>query len=88
MISRDGVCISDMRFSSEPTSRGDQVAEYVRGWYEENRETWWDRHRFTPWRSSPDRSGEHADEFMLRFISEVGRVQGEAQRQMKLRAAS
>jgi hypothetical protein len=55
----------------DPTSRGDGVASEVRKWYERHRESWWDRHRFLPWYSSPDRSGEHADEFMLRLISVV-----------------
>jgi hypothetical protein len=58
-----------MRFSSDPTSRGDEVAAFVRQWYETNRESWWDRHR-----PGADRKGVHADEFMIGFINEVGRV--------------
>lgn len=53
----------------DPTSRGDLVAEKVRHWYEANRETWWERH--SPFGAGPDRSGAHADEFMLRFIGAV-----------------
>jgi hypothetical protein len=59
----------DMRFSSDPTARGDEITAFVRQWYEANRESWWDRHR-----PSADRNGSHADEFMLSFINEVGRV--------------
>jgi hypothetical protein len=56
----------------DPTSRGDIVAEKVRRWYEANRETWWDRHKFFPFAmSDPDRTGTHADEFMLRLIGAV-----------------
>jgi len=58
-----GVCIVDMAFGSEPTNAGDQVAEYVRQWYEKHRESWWDRHS-----PNADRSGRHADEFMLSFV--------------------
>ena len=53
----------------DPTSRGDEVADKVREWYEANRETWWDRHRIIG--RSTDRSGSHADEFMLRLIQAV-----------------
>ncbi len=60
----------------DPTSRGDIIASVVRDWYERNRETWWDRHCGSSWPVGPgtDRSGAHADEFMLRFIGEVRRV--------------
>lgn len=50
----------------DPTARGDEVAAFVRLWYEANRESWWDRHR-----PSADRKGIHADEFMLRLIGAV-----------------
>jgi hypothetical protein len=76
----EGVCIADMRFSSDPTSRGDDIADYVRQWYELNRETWLDRHQI-PFGYVPDKSGVHADEFMLQFLSEVRRVNAEADRQ-------
>ena len=69
----EGVCIDDMRFSSDPTSRGDEIADYVRQWYEINRETWWQHHR----RRADDSRGI-ADEFMLSFIAEVRRVTMEA----------
>ena len=73
----EGVCIADMRFSTEPTARGDDIAFYVRQWYEINRETWW-QHR----RSVNDRMERGiADEFMLSFIAEVRRVNEEADRQ-------
>jgi hypothetical protein len=72
---------SEMRFSSEPTARCDDIATYVRKWYEANRETWWRRHAIgmlltghAPG-ATPDRDGTHADEFMLAFIAEVNRVQ-------------
>lgn len=57
----------------DPTSRGDIIARVVRDWYERNRETWWDRHRFVA--PSPDRDGTHADEFMLRFIGKVCEIE-------------
>jgi hypothetical protein len=76
----EGVCIADMEFSYDPTSRGDEIAEYVRIWYELNRESFCDRHH-CPFRAAPDRSGVHADEFMLSFIGEVWRVTAEADRQ-------
>lgn len=72
----EGVCLADMAFSSDPTSVGDEMADYLRRWYELNRETWWDRHR-----PSADRRGFHADNFMLSLINEVSRIQGEAERQ-------
>jgi hypothetical protein len=56
----------------EPTARGDMIAEQVRVWYETHRESWWDRHKFWPFAmSGPDRTGEHADEFMLRLVATV-----------------
>lgn len=74
----EGVCTADMHFSFDPTSRGDEVADYVRRWYEINRESWFDRHQINPFGSATDRSGVHADEFMLRFLGEVGRIEAEA----------
>ena len=62
----------DFVFSADPTSRGDEVAEYCRDWYEQNRETWWARHK--PYGAAPDRAGVHADNFMLAFVDYVGRV--------------
>lgn len=55
----------------DPTARGDLIAEHVRRWYEANRESWWDRHRPGIWGSAPDRSGAHADNFMLRLVNAV-----------------
>lgn len=76
----EGVCLADMHFGSDPTARGDAIAEYVRAWYELNRETWWERSRYNS-------RGRHwlwaADNFILSFISEVHRVQREAERQME-----
>jgi hypothetical protein len=61
--------MAEFLFSPDPTSRGDEVAAYVRAWYEANRESWWDRHR-----PRADRKGEHADEWMLEFVGYVSRV--------------
>lgn len=55
----------------DPTSRADEDAAEMRSWYERNRERWWQR--IWPW---SDRSGWHADEFMLRLIAEVDRIRG------------
>ena len=66
-----------MAFSFDTTSRGDDIADYVRRWYELNRETWWDRHR-----PNADRKGVHSDSFMLAFINEIARVSAEADRQL------
>ena len=52
----------------DPTARGDMHADLMRQWYEANRETWLDRHHVF---HEPDRSGVHADEFMLRLIGAV-----------------
>ena len=70
-----------MRFSDEPTARGDEIAEYVRRWYEDNRETWFDRHKINLLGRDTDRSGVHADEFMLRFVGFVGEVFEAARKQ-------
>ena len=72
----EGVCAADMRFSTDPTAQGDDIADYVRQWYEINRETWWQRRQ-----DSVRRSAGVADEFMLSFIAEVRRVTQEAGRQ-------
>lgn len=69
----DGACTADMKFSSDPTAQGDDIAKYVRRWYESNRETWRDRF-WKRWRYC-------ADEFMLGLINEVGRVQDKAEHQ-------
>ena len=66
--------VSTMQFSREPTARGDEIAAYAREWYEANRETWWQRHKPGIIGPGPDRSGRHADEFMLRFVGEVRRI--------------
>jgi hypothetical protein len=54
-----------MEFSTEPTAQADDIASYVRAWYEAHRETWWQRLR---------RREECADDFMLGLIEEVRRV--------------
>ena len=69
----------DLFFPSEPTARGDQIASYVRQWYEKNRESWWTRLG-----QDSDRSGTHADEFMLGFIQEVNRIQDAASRTVEI----
>lgn len=74
----EGVCIADMKFSSDPTARGDEIAGYVRVWYERHRETWWERSWLNP-RGRLFNEGL-ADEFMLAFIGEVGRVTAAAKR--------
>lgn len=53
----------------DPTARGDDAAAQMREWYEANRESWWDRHGF-----HSDRSGWHADNFMLRLMAEAERI--------------
>ena len=81
-----GVCTADMSFCGEPTADGDAVAGYVRQWYEIHRESWCARHSIcNPLGPGPDRSGVHADEFMLSFINEVGRVQAECQKRTAVR---
>lgn len=55
----------------DPTARGDMHADLMRRWYEANRESWFDRHQIDPLGSATDRSGVHADEFMLRLIGAV-----------------
>lgn len=64
--------MTKLNLSDEPTARADDIADAVRQWYERHRETWWDRH--WPLGAGPDRSGVHADEFMLRLISVVNAV--------------
>ena len=55
----------------DPTARGDAVAEHVRAWYEANRESWWDRHKPGIIGAGSDRSGRHADSFILELIAVV-----------------
>lgn len=69
-----GVPENEMEFCGEPTSDGDTVAEYVRTWYERNREGWYDR---------LIRRSDTADEFILWLISEVARVNDVRERQTK-----
>lgn len=71
-----------MHFSTDPTARGDAVAEYVRIWYELHRETWWDRNSFS--RNQELLRAGTADEFILSFLSEVRRVTAEAERQTRV----
>jgi hypothetical protein len=85
----EGVCIADMHFCGEPTADGDAVADYVRQWYERNRESWWDRCRLS--RNQQLLNAGCADSFILSLISEVARVQSECERQnaaRRLREAS
>ena len=72
-----GVAEKDMQFCGEGTADGDQAAEYVRYWYEANREGWFDR---------ATRSPEVADEFILWLMAEVDRVNAERVRQTKERS--
>jgi hypothetical protein len=77
----EGVCTADMQFSDDATARGDEIAGYVRVWYEKHREGFWERHgpRGKLWALGL------ADEFMLSFIAEVWRVEAEAKRQKEAR---
>lgn len=79
----EGVCTAEMHFCGEPTADGDTVAGYVRTWYEKHRETWWDR--FPLSKNQQLLSAGCADEFMLAFIGEVGRVKTEARKQIESR---
>lgn len=67
---------SDMHFCGDPTADGDAAAEYLRRWYETNRETWWDRYKRQPL------NNPWADNLMLGLINEVGRIERERQRQV------
>jgi hypothetical protein len=80
-FSKCKVCTADMHFCGEPTSDGDAVAEYVRVWYEANRETWFDRH--APFGINRKNGCALADEFILSLIGEVRRVNDECERQTK-----
>jgi hypothetical protein len=71
-----GVSEKDMSFDTEPTARGDQIAAYLRVWYEANRELWWDRTPFGY--GGPDRIW--ADNLMLGLIGEVRRITAIADR--------
>lgn len=67
----------------DPTSRGDLIAQRVRDWYEANRESWFDRHAIGlllkghALGASPDRTGEHADEWILGLIQAVHQIERE-----------
>ncbi len=65
----EGVCTADMHFGSEPTSRGDQKAEYLRVWYEAHRESWFERWWRPVWKMGL------ADNFMLGLLQEVRRIE-------------
>lgn len=53
----------------DPTARGDMEAELMRGWYERNRESWWERRR-----PNGDLRGGHADGFAMSMLAEAGRI--------------
>lgn len=53
----------------DPTATGDMRAALLRRWYEVNRESWWDRYR-----PNADRRGAHADEWAIRLMNEMGRI--------------
>lgn len=69
----EGVCIADMHFGGEPTSDGDNAAEYLRAWYEAHREGWNER-RKKRWTIA-------ADNLMLGLINEMHRIECERVRQ-------
>jgi hypothetical protein len=77
-IARRAAAVSkaNMHFSGEPTSDGDTAAEYMRAWYEANRET--DRQRTgKPWELGT------ADNFILGLMNEARRIEDECTRQTK-----
>ncbi len=76
----EGVCTADMHFCGEPTADGDAVAEYLRVWYEANREGWWERSRYNP---NGRRWTVCADNLMLGMVNEVARIEAERLRQVK-----
>jgi hypothetical protein len=82
----------EMFFGDEPTAAADQAAIYLRRWYEGHRESWWDRHCGPGWPVGPgtDRSGAHADEFMLDLLNEVYLINSarKAEDEKRLRKAS
>jgi hypothetical protein len=83
----EGVCIADMHFSGEPTSDGDNAAEYLRVWYEAHRETWRDRHNYPFRQGYPGKAGVTADNFMLGLMNEMHRIESERRRQLAKTAA-
>lgn len=62
---------------NDPTAEADAIATRVRAWYEANRESWFQRHSIGlvltghALGATPDRYGEHADEFILALIATV-----------------
>ena len=56
-----------MKDNRDMTSIYDEMADNLRDWYEENRESWWDRRNS----KHPCNSSGLADNFMLSLISEV-----------------
>lgn len=78
-IADGGVPAADMRFCGEPTSDFDMAGQYLRTWYEANRETWWDRQPLS--RNQRRLRMGAADSFMLGLINEVGRIEDERKRQ-------
>ena len=60
-------------FCGEPTADGDIMADWLRQWYEANRESWFDRH--WPFGINRRHGSALADEWMLGFIQQFNRVQ-------------
>lgn len=52
-------------YADDPTARGDEMAEELREWYEENRESYWDRCKFS--KNQRLLSMGCSDNFMLRL---------------------
>jgi hypothetical protein len=60
------------KFYGEPTADGDIAADFIRQWYEANRETWFDRHM--PFGTNRKHGCDTADNFILELISQVNRL--------------
>lgn len=59
-------------FCGEPTADGDIAADFIRQWYEANRESWFDRH--WPFGINRKNGSDIEDNFILELISQVGRL--------------
>jgi hypothetical protein len=60
-------------FCGEPTADGDIAADWLRQWYEANRESWFDRH--WPFGVNRKHGSALADEWMLSFMQQFYRLQ-------------